>query len=96
MTESGSAPVTRSWRTHCRACGSRKAKVWGPNRSTLSKHCPNEACTVYGVPQLFAVQTVVTIDRLGRRHVSHRELTVRRRPQFEAPDGPRPLPTEGA
>lgn len=77
-----------SWRTHCSACGSRKAKVWGPGRTTLSKHCPNESCGMHGLPQIVTVRTVVTFDRLGRRHVAHKEVAIRRRPTFTPPSEP--------
>lgn len=89
------APQRHSWRTHCTACGEKKAKVWGPGRTTLAKHCPNQACYQHGLPQLFAVKTIVTFDRLGRRHTAHKEFTVRRRPQFTAPAGNRPVSGEG-
>lgn len=82
------SPQRLSWRTHCRACGSRKKKVWGPGRTTLSKHCPNDACGMFGAPQMCLVQTVVTFDAQGKRHVSHKEVAVRRRPTFDAPSAP--------
>lgn len=71
-----------SWRTHCVACGSKKDKRWGEGRTSLAKFCPNKVCSLHGIPHLVAVKTVVTIDRLGRSHVSHREAAVRRRPTF--------------
>ncbi len=74
-----------SWRTHCTACGTKKSKVWGPGRSTLAKHCPNTLCHMHGIPQLFSVKVVVTFDRLGRRHIAHKEFAVRRRPTFPSP-----------
>lgn len=87
MPEESPSAAALSWRTHCRLCGSRKTKVWGNGRLTLAKHCPNQGCEMFGIPQLYSVKTVVTFDRLGRRHVAHREFTVRRRPQFIAPGG---------
>lgn len=91
MTASPPSRELRSWRTHCNACGERKVKVWGAGRATLSKHCPNDKCHMHGIPQLFAVKTVITFDRLGRRHTAHKEFTVRRRPQFST-DGLAPGP----
>lgn len=61
-------------RTHCPGCGSRKAKRWGERRLTLTKFCPNDSCSLFGVPYLVAVGTVVTIDRDGRQRVTQREL----------------------
>jgi hypothetical protein len=75
-----------SWRTHCIGCASKKEKRWGEGRSTLAKFCPNPQCTLFGVPNLVAVKKIVTIDRLGRPHVAHKEMAVRRRPTF-TPDG---------
>jgi hypothetical protein len=77
-----------SWRTHCTQCGVRKAKVWGPGRTTLSKHCPNQTCGMFGIPQLVTVRTIVTIGPDGKRHVSHKEVAIRRRPTFAAPEAP--------
>lgn len=64
----------RNPRTHCSGCGTQKAKRWGEGRLTLTKFCPNEACTLYGLPHLVTIAKVVTIDRLGREHVAHKEL----------------------
>jgi len=85
MTTRAHSTPHLSWRTHCTQCGSKKTKVWGPGRTTLSKHCPNKACGMFGVPQLVTVKTIVTFDRLGRRHVAHKEVAIRRRPTFEPP-----------
>jgi hypothetical protein len=71
-----------SWRTHCPGCGGKKSKRWGEGRQTLTKFCENPACSLFGIPNLVSVKTVVTIDKLGRPHVSHKEMTVRRRPTF--------------
>lgn len=77
---------TLSWRTHCTVCGQKKEKRWGEGRTTLAKFCPNNVCRMFGIPNLVSVRTVVTFDRLGRPHVSHKEMTIRRRPTFQ----PRP------
>lgn len=77
--------VTLSWRTHCPSCGHRKSKRWGEGRTSLSKFCANEGCGLFGIPHLVSVKTVVTIDRLGRPHVRHKEMAIRRRPTF-SPD----------
>lgn len=82
LDEDCTTPAARSWRTHCQGCGQRKAKRWGAGRLTLAKFCPNEACRLFGIPQLVTIRTVVTIDRFGRRHTAHKEVAIRRRPQF--------------
>lgn len=74
-----------SWRTHCNVCGTKKEKRWGEGRTTLAKFCANGDCRMFGIPNLVSVRTVVTFDRLGRPHVSHREMAVKRRPTFSPP-----------
>jgi len=76
MHSTSGAPSSR--RTHCSHCGTRKAKRWGDGRVTLTKFCPNDSCTLFGLPHLVAVATVVTIDRLGRRHIAHKEMATNR------------------
>jgi hypothetical protein len=87
-TDGSPLQPTLSWRKHCVACGSKKAKRWGEGRTTLAKFCPNEACGLHGIPHLVAVKTVVTIDRLGRQHVAHKETAIRRRPTFTSEPTP--------
>lgn len=79
------APAGLSWRTHCPGCGQKKAKRWGERRETLAKYCANEQCQLFGIPNMVALKKVVTFDRLGRPHVSHKEMVVRRRPTFAPP-----------
>lgn len=71
-----------SWRTHCGVCGGRKAKRWSDDRLHLAKYCQTPECRLFGIPNLVSIQRVITIDRLGRLHVRHQEVAVRKRPTF--------------
>ena len=71
-----------SWRTHCGVCGGKKAKRWSADKLALAKYCQNPDCRLFGMPNLVSIQRIITIDRLGRRHVRVEEVLVRRRPTF--------------
>ena len=81
-----------SWRTHCGVCGGKKEKRWSADKLSLAKYCATSTCRLFGIPILVSVQRVVTIDRLGRPHIRHQEVAIRRRPTFTI-DPPHQVPT---
>lgn len=79
---SGGTARPLSWRTHCGVCGMKKARRWSADKLALAKYCQNQSCRLFGMPNLVSIQRIITIDRLGRRHVRVEEILVKKRPTF--------------